>query len=78
MDDIERKRTAKTDDEKLLEKKRKEENPKETNKKDEESYKPQDVISRLTQFQLSGLIVERIWANLDWKSLKNACLVNTR
>ena len=77
MDDNERKRTAKMDDEKLLEKKMKE-NQKETNKKDEESYKPQDVISRLTQFQLSGLIVERIWANLDWKSLKNACLVNTR
>ena len=77
MDDNERKRTAKMDDEKLLEKKMKE-NQKETNKKDEESYKPQDVITRLTQFQLSGLIVERIWANLDWKSLKNACLVNTR
>ena len=89
MDENERKRTAKTDDEKLREKKRKEGNQRETNKKDEENYQSQakkdeenyqsqDVISRLTGFQLAELIVERVWAKLDWKSMKNASFVNKR
>ena len=42
MDENERKRTAKTDDEKLRENKRKEGNQRETNIKDEENYQSQD------------------------------------